>query len=135
MAQLDFYQRCCRCEAVASQRLPDPRSAREQGMLNRVRELLQPLHERASGLAALADRLACSQSAFAELRQVLRLRHDALRGRKPATNSPPPGLRATRLDSTANSLEAYRVELRQRVASATEGSLPEAGVLAYLDRY
>ncbi len=95
---------------------------------------MRPLHERAFGLAALADRLACSQAAFAELRQVLRLRHDALRGRKPAANSPPPGLRATRLDSIANRLEAYRVELRQRVASATRGSLPEAEVLAYLDR-
>ena len=135
LAQLDFYQRCRRFEAVATQRLPDPRSAREQDTLDRVRDLLRPLRERAFGLAALADRLACSQAAFAELRQVLRLRHDALRGRKPATNSPPPGLRATRLDSIANRLEAYHAELRQRVASATQGSLPEAEVLAYLDRY
>ena len=41
---------------------------------------VKPLQERALRLAALEDRLESSQSAFAELRQTLRLRNDALRG-------------------------------------------------------
>lgn len=135
LAHLDFHQRCCRFEQVASQRLPGPLSARERGLLDRVRELLQPLRERAFGLAALAERLKCSQAVFAELRQVLRLRHDALRGRKPAAISPPPGLKAARLDSIASSLQDYRAKLRRRVAQTKAGSRPEAIVLDYLDRY
>jgi len=49
---------------------------------------VKPLQERAIGVAALEDRLESSQSAFAELRQVLRRRNDAQRGVQ-RINDPP----------------------------------------------
>lgn len=97
------------------------------------------MQQRAFGMPAIAARLARSQSAFRELRDVLRLRHDALRGRdRPAPSSPEGS--AARLAAIADRVKAYRNDLRQRVAAARAqaahaDSLPEAVVLAYLDRY
>ena len=135
----NFYQRCRQFDALARQRLHQPRSRREQRTLQRAAQLLQPVQQRAFGMPAIAARLARSQSAFRELRDVLRLRHDALRGRdRPAPSSPEGS--AARLAAIADRVKAYRNDLRQRVAAARAqaahaDSLPEAVVLAYLDRY
>ena len=113
LAHLDFYERCGHFEA-------------------RVRE-------RAFGMPVLAARLARSQAAFGELRDMLRLRHDALRGReRPAPASPE--AQAARLAAVAARVEAYHQDLRRRVAAERArahpaADQPEAVVLAYLDRY
>ena len=135
----NFYQRCCRFEQLVAARLPRPRSRREQRILQRAATVLEPVREPACGMPAIAARLARSQAAFGELRDVLRLRHDALRGRaRPAPVSPEAS--AARLASIAERVKEYRRDLRRRVAAHRAQApdpdpFPEAIVLDYLDRY
>ena len=92
------------------------------------------LQRAAAGLPAIAARLARSQATFQQLRDVLRLRHDALRQRERPAPSPP-ALSAARLEEMADRVQAFRQRLRKRVQAAPADTRPETVVLAYLDRY
>ena len=135
----NFYERCRQFDALVRARLPGPRSRREQRVLRRARQCLEPVQERAFGMPAVAARLARSQAAFHALRDVLRLRHDALRQRqRPAP--PAPAAAAAQLAAITARVAAYHADLRQRVATERAQAspadwLPEAVVLDYLDRY
>lgn len=139
LAHREFYERCRQFEARARERLPGPHSRRERRILQRARDILEPVRERAFGMPALAARLARSQAAFRKLRDTLRLRHDALRGgQSPAPSSPE--AEAARLAAVAARVAAYHADLRRRVDAEPERADPddrraEAVVLAYLDRY
>ena len=139
LAHWNLYRRCCEFREQARKRLPAPRSRRERRILRQAAELLEPLWQPPSRLPAVADRLAGSQAVFSELRQVLRLRHDALR-RKPAAGPPSAQQGAELLASLAAAVRAYRKKLRARLERSRTDSgkavrRPEAVVLDYLERY
>ena len=83
LPHLESYRRCLQFGQRADERLPPPHSRAERRILQRAAEVLEPVRERVFGLAAAAERLERSQAVFGELRELLRLRHDALRGRAP----------------------------------------------------
>ncbi len=101
--------------------------------------MLDPVRESAFGLTAVAQRLERSQAAFATLRDLLRLRHDELRGRAP--HQPPTvASGAVLLNSVAQQVERHRRQLRRQVRAQRQqgqpgGHCPQAIVLDYLDRY
>ncbi len=139
LPHLDCYRRCLQCSQRADERLPPPRSRAERRILRRVSEVLEPVRESVFGLTAAAQRLERSQAAFATLRDLLRLRHDELRGRAPHQPlSAAAG--AALLKSVAEQVGRYHRRLRRQVRAHRQqgqggGHCPEAIVLDYLDRY
>ena len=139
LPHLDFYRRCLQFRKRADERLPQPRSRAERRILQRAAEVLEPVRESACGLPAAAQRLERSQAVFATLRDLLRLRHDQLRGRGP--HEPlSAAAAAALLDAVAEQVRQHRRQLRRRVrAQRKQGTggehCPEAIVLDYLDRY
>ncbi len=139
LPHLDFYRRCRQFGKRAGERLPQPRSRAERRILQRASDVLEPVRESAFGLTAAAQRLERSQAVFTALRELLRLRHDELRGRPP--HEPlTAAAGAALLESLAEQVGRHRRQLRRRVrAQRRQGSdgghCPEAIVLDYLDRY
>ncbi len=139
LPHLAFYRRCLQFSQRADERLPPPRSRRERRILRHVAEVLEPVRESAFGLTAVAQRLERSQAAFATLRDLLRLRHDELRGRAPHQPlSAAAG--ADLLNSVARQVGRHRRQLRRQVRAHRQqgqpgGHCPQAIVLDYLDRY
>ena len=138
LPHLDFYRRCLQFGQRADERLPPPCSRGERRILQRAAEVLEPVRERVFGLAAAAERLQRSQAVFGELRDLLRLRHDALRGRAP--HQPlTAAAGAALLESVAEQVRRHRRQLRRRVRAQrrrdASGHCPEAIVLDYLERY
>ncbi len=139
LPHLAFYRRCLQFSQRADERLAAPRSRRERRILRHVAEVLEPVRESAFGLTAVAQRLERSQAAFATLRDLLRLRHDDLRGRAPRQPlSAAAG--ADLLNSVAQQVGRHRRQLRRQVRAHRQqgqpgGHCPQAIVLDYLDRY
>ncbi len=135
LAHWNLYQRCQHFDELARRRLPRPRSRLEQSTIEQVRDLLQPLSWDTFGLPATAARIQNRQALFAELRAILRLRHDELRGREPRP-LPSPSDSVALLESLASRVTQFREQLRQRVQPAGKtGTSAESVVLSYLDRY
>ena len=88
LPHLDFYRRCLRFPAEREQRLPAPRSPREQRLLRQLSTALADLHclQRPD---PTAQRLQCRWDLFCELRQVLRFHAQDL----PHANPPTPAAR------------------------------------------
>ncbi len=86
-------------------------------------------------LPAGAARIQTRQALFGELRHILRLRDDELRGRKPFP-PPSPSESVALLESLASRFTRFREQLRQRMRQAAKpGTSAESVVLRYLDRY
>ncbi len=135
LSHWELYQRCRQFDELARRRLPRPRSQLEQGTLEQVRDLLEPLSWDNLGLPAIAARIQTRQALFGELRSILRLRHDELRGRKPGP-PPSPSESVALLESVASRVTRFRGQLRQRMQQADKaGTSAESVVLRYLDRY
>ena len=133
----NLYQRCLQFDEMARKRLPRPRSQLEQSTLEQVRDLLQPLFWGSLGLSATAARIQSRHELFGELRSVLRLSHNELRGRQPGP-PPSPSDSVKLLESLASRVTRFRKKLRQRVQQADKAQAdtsPESIVLRYLDRY
>ncbi|MDE0102449.1 MAG: hypothetical protein OXN89_08710, partial [Bryobacterales bacterium] len=118
---------------------PWPRPRCERSILRQAASVLEPALDPAFGMPALAVRLERSQSVFQELRDLLRLPHDALRGRQ-APSPACPRTAAALLESMPARLQAHRDALRQRIKALPDRPgdatpVPEAIVLQYLKRY
>ena len=69
--------------------------------------------------AAGAARIQTRQALFGELRSILRLRHDELRGRKPCP-PPSPSESVALLESLASRVTRFREQRRQRMRQAAK---------------
>ncbi len=123
LPDLAFYRRCLQFSQRADERLPPPRSRRERRILRHVSDVLDPVRESAFGLTAVAQRLERSQAAFATLRDLLRLRHDELRGRAP--HQPlSAAAAAVLLNSVAQQVGRHRRQLRRQVRAHRQQGQP-----------
>ena len=122
---------------MARKRLPRPRLRLEQSTIEQVRDLLRPLSWGSLGLSATAARIQSRHGLFGELRSMLRLSHNELRGRQPGP-PPSPSDNVKLLESLASPVTRFRKQRRKRVKQAdkAQAGMPrESIVLRYSDRY
>lgn len=135
----DFVQRCRDVRHKAARWLPHPRSEPERRVLRQLRQLVSRLANDKIGVARRT--LDENWWAFCELRDVMRLSTDELRGADlRGVQQSLPAIELLRLQQIEQDLRRYQAELSKRVKptrrTGADTKEPSANIiLGYLERY
>lgn len=138
LPHLDFVHRARRATSLADHWVPRPRSQPEWRVLHHLATVVGRL-DRDHRVAAAVDRLETNRRLFCELRSVLRLDNQDLRGERPHHRvASSAELDLLRLKQIEEAVGGYKAHLEQQVAPLPPGdkkASPQSIILKYLHRY